>query len=44
VIASLIEVATAPQILRADAEDMKRGRQKLLDAAGAERNAGRSAA
>jgi hydrogenase-1 operon protein HyaF len=44
VIARLIEVATAPQILRADAEDMKRGRQKLLDAAGAERNAGRSAA
>jgi hydrogenase-1 operon protein HyaF len=44
VIARLIEVTTAPRILQADAEDMERGRQKLLASTGAKRNAGMSVA
>ena len=40
VIARLIEVATAPRIVLADAEDIKRGRKKLL---AAQKNGGGSA-
>jgi hydrogenase-1 operon protein HyaF len=44
VIARLIEVAFVPNILRADAEDMKRGQERLLASANGARKSSRSAA